>query len=93
MMGGEWCEPVYGEIVCPDDEDWYVDGEDPDHEDEDGVGVVVEIIVGSASLFLCLANILLTIACAIDELTVSLTKRSARVQVDSCTRTASKYAN
>ena len=38
-------------IMYPDDENGKVDGEDPEHEDEDGVGVVVEIIVGSRSLY------------------------------------------
>lgn len=33
MMGGERGEPVYGEVVGPDEEDGNVDGEDPNHED------------------------------------------------------------
>ena len=51
MVGGERCEPVDGEIVGPDEEDGDVDGEDPYHEYEDGVCVVVEIIVGTRALF------------------------------------------
>ena len=35
MVGGERGEPVDGEVVGPDEEDHDVDGEDPDHEEED----------------------------------------------------------
>ena len=38
------------EVVDPHHEDRDVDGEHPEHEDEDGVCVVVEIIVGARSL-------------------------------------------
>lgn len=38
------------EVVDPDYEDWKVDGEDPEHQDEEGVGVVVEVVVGSGAL-------------------------------------------
>ena len=36
--------------MYPDDEDREIDRENPEHEDEDGMSVVVEIIVGSRSL-------------------------------------------
>ena len=51
MVGGEWGEPVDGEVVGPHEEDGDVDWEDPDHEDEDRVRVVVEIIVGPRALY------------------------------------------
>lgn len=35
VVGGEGGEPVDGEVVDPDDENGEVDGEDPEHEDED----------------------------------------------------------
>lgn len=41
-----------GEIVDPDDEGRDVDGEDPEHEDEDGVGVVVEVEICDEMLLL-----------------------------------------
>lgn len=43
-------EPVNGKIVDPHDEDGDVDGEDPEHEDEQGVRVVVEVIIGAGPL-------------------------------------------
>ena len=49
-MGGERGEPVDGEVVGPDEEDHDVDGEDPDHEEEDRVGVIVEIMIGAGGL-------------------------------------------
>ncbi len=50
MVGRERGEPVDGEVVGPDEEDGDVDGEDPYHQYEDGVCVVVEIIVSPRSL-------------------------------------------
>lgn len=44
-MGGERGEPVDGEVVDPDDEGGKVDREDPEHEEEDAVSVVVEVDV------------------------------------------------
>ena len=38
------------QVMNPDHEDGDVDWKDAEHEDEDGVGVVVEIIVGFVSL-------------------------------------------
>lgn len=35
MVGCERGEPVHGEIADPDEQDWGVDGEDPQHEVED----------------------------------------------------------
>lgn len=34
VVRGEGCKPMNGEIVNPDDEDWQVDRQDPEHEDE-----------------------------------------------------------
>lgn len=40
------------QIVYPDNEDGEIDGKNPEHQDEDGMGVIVEIGVGvGASLF------------------------------------------
>ena len=50
MVGGERCEPVHRQIMGPDEEDGYVDGEHPEHEDQHRVRVVVEIIMGARSL-------------------------------------------
>lgn len=50
MVGGERGEPVNGEVVGPDEEDHDVDGQYPDHEEEDRVGVIVEIMVGAGGL-------------------------------------------
>ncbi len=50
MVGGKRGEPVDREVVGPDEEDHDVDGEDPNHEEEDGVGVVVKIVVGAGGL-------------------------------------------
>jgi hypothetical protein len=41
---------VHGEVMYPDDEDGDINGEDAEHEDEDGVGVVVEIMMGPRTL-------------------------------------------
>jgi hypothetical protein len=45
VVGGEGCEPVHSEISYPDNEDGEVYGEDPQHEYQDGMGVVVEVII------------------------------------------------
>jgi len=42
-----------GEIVDPDDEDGEVDGENPEHEDQETVDVVVEVVVVARSLGEC----------------------------------------
>lgn len=44
-MAGEGCEPVDGKVADPHDEDGDVDGQDPQHHDEDRVRVVVEVVV------------------------------------------------
>lgn len=49
----EGCEPVDGKIVYPDNEDWQVDGQDPEHQDEYTVHVVIEIVVVARALRLC----------------------------------------
>lgn len=38
------------EVSYPDDEDWQVDGKNPEHQDEDRVRVVVEVVVRVKSL-------------------------------------------
>lgn len=50
MMGGEGCEPVHGEIADPDDEDWKVDWENPEHEDQDRVRIIVKVVVDVRTL-------------------------------------------
>lgn len=52
MVGGEGRKPVNGQIMCPDDQDGEVDGEYAEHEDEDRVDVVVEIIMTPRALCL-----------------------------------------
>ena len=72
----------------PDEKDGYVDGEDPEHEDEHRMRVIVKIVVGAGSL--SDVRLLAFYDEVYTKLTVSRTKRSARVHVDNCTRTASK---
>ena len=83
---------MYSEIMYPNHEDGQIDWEDPEHEDEDGVSVVVEIIMGAGLL-----RILVFGSRGIDpigfKLTVSLANLNARVQVASCTMHATIYAN
>ena len=50
VVRGKGRQPVHGEVVDPNDEDGEVDGENPEHEDEEGVRVVVEVVVGSGAL-------------------------------------------
>jgi hypothetical protein len=40
---------MHREVPYPDDEDWQVDGEDPKHKDQDGMCVVVEVVIGVRS--------------------------------------------
>lgn len=51
VEGGERGKPVHCEIACPDNENGKVDRENPDHENEDGVGVVVKAQVDSELLY------------------------------------------
>ena len=55
MMRGERSEPVDGEVVDPDDEDREIDREDPEHEDEETVDVIVEVVVVARTLNLCVS--------------------------------------
>jgi len=50
MVRRKRCKPVHGEVVHPDDQNGKIDRQDPEHEDKDGVGVVVKIIVGARTL-------------------------------------------
>ena len=34
MVRGERCEPMYRQIMGPDQKDGYVDGKNPEHKDE-----------------------------------------------------------
>ena len=43
MVRRKRSEPADGKIVYPDDEHGHVDGQDPKHEDEHGVCVIVEV--------------------------------------------------
>lgn len=38
-----------GQVVNPDDQHWHVDWQDPEHEDEHGGCVIVEIIMGAGA--------------------------------------------
>ena len=42
----KWSEPVNSQIVYPDDENGEIDRENPQHENEDRVDVVVKVVVG-----------------------------------------------
>lgn len=42
MVGGEWCQPVYSQVVYPDHKDKNVDWENPEHECEYRVSIVEE---------------------------------------------------
>lgn len=77
--------------MYPDDQDGKVDREYAEHEDEDGVNVVVEIIVSPRAL--CLSVIKSWRKTLGGKLTVSLASRNARVHVTSSTMQASRYAN
>ena len=44
-----------GEVVDPDDKDGEVDGEDPEHEDEETVDVVIKVVVVARSLWECVS--------------------------------------
>lgn len=77
--------------MYPDDQDGKVDREYAEHEDEDGVDVVVEIIVSPRPL--CLSVIESWRKTLRGKLTVSLASRNARVHVASSTMQASRYAN
>jgi hypothetical protein len=50
VVGGKGCEPVDCEVVHPDDEDGEVDRENPEHEDQQTVDVVVEVVVVAGPL-------------------------------------------
>ena len=50
MVGGERSKPVDGEVADPDEEDGSINWEDPEHKVEDGVGVVVKVLVRSGML-------------------------------------------
>lgn len=41
------------QVSYPDNEDWKIDGEYPKHENEDGVSVVVEVVIGLRVLSSC----------------------------------------
>jgi hypothetical protein len=43
---------MHNEVVGPDQEDKHIDGQDPQHQNQDGVCVVVEIQMRSGSCFL-----------------------------------------
>jgi hypothetical protein len=44
MVGREWSEPVEGKVADPDNKNGEVDGENPYHENENGVTVVVKVV-------------------------------------------------
>ena len=52
-MGRERGQPVYREIVDPNDEDRQVDRQDPEHEHQDRMGIVVEARVDARALCVC----------------------------------------
>ena len=50
MVGRERREPVNSEVMDPHHKNGDVDGQHPEHEDENRVCIVVKIIVGARSL-------------------------------------------
>ena len=76
-------------IVNPNHKDRYVDRQYAEHEDEDGVGVVVEIMVGCRSLR-CRVSDYQTEHIALRRLTFSCAWRKARIQVASWTMQATR---
>lgn len=84
---------MHGEIMYPNHKDGDVDGEDAEHEDKDGVGVVVEIIMDPGTLSKSETLHRLHADGKEKPTTVSRANLNARVQVASCTMQASKYAN
>lgn len=54
MVGGKRCEPVHGEVVVPYDEHRQVDGEDPQHDDEDRVSIMVKVPGGAGAFGIAL---------------------------------------
>jgi len=55
VVGGKGSQPVDGKVVDPDDEDREIDREDPEHEDEKTVDVIVEVVVVARTLNLCVS--------------------------------------
>lgn len=53
-MGCEGSEPVHGEVVVPDNKDGKVDGQDPQHDDQDRVSVMVKVPGGPRALGIAL---------------------------------------
>lgn len=53
VMRRKWRKPVYSQVVYPDHEYWKVDRKNPEHENEDRVGVIVEVEVRVGSCFSC----------------------------------------
>ena len=45
VVRGEGCKPVNGQVVHPNHEDRKVYWEDPKHEDEDRMDIVVEVVI------------------------------------------------
>ena len=57
MVGGKWCQPVYGQVVNPDHKYKNVDWENPEHKCKDRMGIVEETITFRKSLLPSLVNI------------------------------------
>lgn len=77
--------------MYPNYKDRDVNREDAEHQDEDGMGVVIEIIMCPRTLFQSKSLVSLSAGLCIKKLTsVSRANLNARVQVASCTMQASK---
>lgn len=55
VVGGKGSQPVDGKVVDPDDEDREVDRENPEHQDEETVDVVVEVVIVARTLNVCVS--------------------------------------
>ena len=53
-MRGERCEPLNSKVVNPDNKDWQIDGGNcPQHDDEDGMSVIIEVVVSARASLAC----------------------------------------
>lgn len=52
VMRRKGCQPRHGQVVCPHDQDRHVDGQNPEHQDQHGMRVIIEIVAVSGLRFL-----------------------------------------
>lgn len=87
---------MYGQVVVPDDKDGEVDWQDPQHDNEDAVRIVVEIPRRRKPFPITLKKPLVNpyiMPTGEAVLTCSLAYLNALIQVAICTMHATIYAN